>query len=197
MAASQPMCRCQVDGWLHRPPTPLLAGTPFWHRVGAKRLELLRWLAPKATTIAVLVNPSPDAEDERRDVQAAAQQIGQQLIILDVNSDRDIEAAFATFVERGADALFVSTSAFMISNRERASSYAAGQLCCARDRRGQWLMSYGTSLTDALRQVGVYTGRILRGEKPADLPVQNPTKYEAMAANEAVEHDRHDVVSLL
>jgi putative tryptophan/tyrosine transport system substrate-binding protein len=118
MAASQPMCRCQVDGWLHRPPTPLLAGTPFWHRVGAKRLELLRWLAPKATTIAVLVNPSPDAEDERRDVQAAAQQIGQQLIILDVNSDRDIEAAFATFVERGADALFVSTSAFMISNRD-------------------------------------------------------------------------------
>jgi hypothetical protein len=100
MAASQPMCRCQVDGWLHRPPTPLLAGTPFWHRVGAKRLELLRWLAPKATT------------------QAAAQQIGQQLIILDVNSDRDIEAAFATFVERGADALFVSTSAFMISNRD-------------------------------------------------------------------------------
>jgi putative tryptophan/tyrosine transport system substrate-binding protein len=174
-----------------------LAGTPFWHRVGAKRLELLRWLAPKATTIAVLVNPSPDAEDERRDVQAAAQEIGQQLIILDVNSDRDIETALATFVERGADALFVSTSAFMISNRERASSCAAGQLCCARDRRGRWANELGTSLTDALRQVGVYTGRILRGEKPADLPLQNPTKYEAMAANEAVEHDRHDVVSLL
>jgi putative ABC transport system substrate-binding protein len=125
--------------------------------LGAKRLELLRRLAPKATTIAVLVNPSPDAEGERRDVQAAAQEIGQQLIILDVNSDRDIETAFATFVERGA----VSNSAFMISNRERASSCAAGQLCCARDRRGRWANELGTSLTDALRQVGVYTGRIL------------------------------------
>jgi putative ABC transport system substrate-binding protein len=165
--------------------------------LGAKRLELLRRLAPKATTIAVLVNPSPDAEGERRDVQAAAQEIGQQLIILDVNSDRDIETAFATFVECGADALFVSTSAFMISNRERASSCAAGQLCCTRDRRGRWANELGTSLTDALRQVGVYTGRIPRGEKPADLPVQNRTKYEAMAANEAAEHDRHNVVSLL
>ena len=165
--------------------------------LGAKRLELLRRLAPKATTIAVLVNPSPDAEGKRRDVQAAAQEIGQQLIILDVNSDRDIETAFATFVERGADALFVSTSAFMISNRERASSCAAGQLCCARDRRGRWANElWNQPYRCVASSRGLYRS-YPRGEKPADLPVQNPTKYEAMAANEAVEHDRHDVVSLL
>ena len=104
--------------------------------LAAKRLELLRRLAPKATTIAVLVNPSPDAEGKRRDVQAAAQEIGQQLIILDVNSDRDIETAFATFVERGDDALFVSTSAFMISigNAPRhalPASYAARETIVA------------------------------------------------------------------
>jgi hypothetical protein len=96
MAASQPMCRCQVDGWLHRQYRRQLRSWParlFGTVLGAKRLELLRRLAPKATTIAVLVNPSLDAEGERRDVQAAAQEIGQQLIILDVNSDRDIETA--------------------------------------------------------------------------------------------------------
>ena len=131
----------------------------------------------------MLVNPSPDAEGERRDVQAAAQVIGQQLIVLDANSDRDIETAFATFVQRGAGALFASTGAFMISHRERLvtlaarhalpASYAARETVVAGG-----LMSYGTSLADALRQVGVYTGRILKGEKPADLPVMRPTKFE-------------------
>ena len=94
--------------------------------LGAKRLELLRQLVPKATTIAVLVNPNTsDTEAERRDVQAAAQAIGQQLIILDVSSDRDIETAFATFVQRGAGALLVGGGAFMNSNRERLVALAA------------------------------------------------------------------------
>ena len=94
--------------------------------LGAKRLELLRQLVPKATTIGVLVNPNtPNTEAERRDVQAAAQAIGQQLIVLDVSSDRDIETAFATFVQRGAGALLVGAGAFLISHRERIVALAA------------------------------------------------------------------------
>jgi putative tryptophan/tyrosine transport system substrate-binding protein len=88
--------------------------------LGTKRLELLRQLVPKAATIAVLVDPhTPEAERERRDVQAAANAIGQQLIVVEVRSDREIEAAFATFAQRGAAALLVGTSAFLNSRRER------------------------------------------------------------------------------
>ena len=139
---------------------------------------------PKATTIAVLVNPnSPDTEAERRDVQAAAQAIGQQLIILDVSSDRDIETAFATFVQRGAGALLVGTGAFLNSHRERivalAARHALPAIYALREAVvAGGLMSYGTSITDAYRQAGIYAGRILKGEKPADLPVMQSTKFE-------------------
>jgi putative ABC transport system substrate-binding protein len=93
--------------------------------LGAKRLELLRKLVPNATTIGLLANPSPDAEWERRDVQAAAQAVGQQLIIVYASSDGDIERAFGAFVQRGAGAVFSSTGAFMINNRERIVALAA------------------------------------------------------------------------
>jgi putative ABC transport system substrate-binding protein len=152
--------------------------------LGAKRLELLRQIVPKATTIAVLVNSnSAEQEAERRDVQAAAQALGQPLIILDVSSDRDIEAAFATFVQRGAGALLVGTGSFMYSNRERIVAMAARHALPASyglrefaDAGG--LMSYAASITDAYRQAGIYTGRILKGEKPADLPVMQSTKFQ-------------------
>ena len=94
--------------------------------LGAKRLELLHQLVPKATTIAVLINPnSPDTEAERKEVQAAARTVGQELIIFDVSSDRDIETAFATFVQHGAGALLDGTGAFMFSHRERIVALAA------------------------------------------------------------------------
>src|SRR5262249_22810047 len=104
-----------------------VTGVNFFTTVlGPKRLELFRQLVPKATTFGMLVNPNnPDTEAERRDVQASAQAIGQQLIVIDVSSDRDIEAAFATFVRRGAGALFVGGGAFLFSNRERVVALAA------------------------------------------------------------------------
>jgi len=161
-----------------------VTGVSFLNNLlGAKRLELLRQLVPKATTIGVLVNPKPDTEAERRDVQAAALALGLQLIILDVSSDRDIETAFATFVQRGASALLVGGGAFLFSNRERIVALAARHSLPAGHRIRDsvvagGLMSYATSIPDAYRQAGIYTGRILKSEKPADLPVMQATKFE-------------------
>jgi putative ABC transport system substrate-binding protein len=154
--------------------------------LGAKRLELLRQVAPRATAIGVLVNlnpNTPETEAGRRDVQAAAQAIGQQLVILEVRSVRDIETAFATLVQRGAGALHVGSGSFLTSNRERIVALAAHHaLPASFDGReavdAGGLMSYGASITDAYRQAGVYTARILKGEKPGDLPVMQATKFE-------------------
>jgi putative tryptophan/tyrosine transport system substrate-binding protein len=149
--------------------------------LGTKRLELLRQLVPKAATIAVLVDPGPnvpEAERELRDIQAAAHASGQELIVVEVRSDRDIEAAFATFARRGAGALFVGTSAFFNSRRERVAALAIRHALPASYVQSEFaaaggLMSYGTSITDAYRLAGIYAGRILKGERPADLPVQH------------------------
>jgi putative ABC transport system substrate-binding protein len=163
-----------------------VTGVSFLNSVlAAKRLELLHQLVPKATKIAaILENPiSPDTGAERRDLLAAAQAIGQQLIVLNVSSDREIETAFATLVQRGAGTLYAGTGAFLNSQRERIVALAA--------RHGvpaiyNWreavaaggLISYAPSITDAYRQAGIYAGRILKGEKTADLPVMLPTKFE-------------------
>lgn len=169
---------------LNRPGGNVTGVVFFGGELGAKRLELLRQLVPKATTIAVLVVPNnPSSEAERRDLQAAALAIGQQLIILDVSNAREIETAFATAVERGASALLVGTTAFLNSNRERVVTLAAHHRLPAMYAQSEpvvagGLMSYGASLAEAYRQVGIYAGRILKGEKPADLPVMRSTKFE-------------------
>jgi putative ABC transport system substrate-binding protein len=162
-----------------------VTGIDFFVTVlGPKRLELLRQLVPNATTFGMLVNPNNlDTEAERRDVQASAQAIGQQLIVIDVSSDRDIETAFATFVRRGVGALLVGQGAFWFSNRERvvalAARYALPACYALREfATAGGLMSYGTSITDAYRLAGIYVGRILKGEKPAELPVIRSTKFE-------------------
>jgi ABC-type uncharacterized transport system substrate-binding protein len=169
---------------LNRPGGNVTGVSFFSSVVGTKRLELLRQLVPRATTIAVLVNPeNPNTEADRRDVQAAALAIGQDLIVLDARSVRDIETAFATFVQRGAGALLAGGGAFLNSNRERIVALAARHALPTSYAQRETvvaggLMSYGASITDAYRQVGIYAGRILKGEKPADLPVMRSSKFE-------------------
>jgi putative ABC transport system substrate-binding protein len=150
--------------------------------LGAKQLGLLRELRPGAARIAVLVDPKfPTTERFVSEVRAAASAIGQQLVVLDASSDREIETAFTTLVQRGAGALHVGVG--MLSQRERIVALAARHRIPAiyvlRDFvAAGGLMSYGTSMSDAYRQAGIYAARILKGEKPGDLPVMLPTKFE-------------------
>jgi putative ABC transport system substrate-binding protein len=169
---------------LNRPGGNVTGVNFFFGVLGAKRLDLLRQSVPRATTIAMLVNPGNlNTEAERRDVQRAAQSIGQQLVILDVRSDRDIETAFATLVQHGAGALLVGSGGFMNAHRQRVIALAARHGLPAsyvwRDSaEAGGLMSYGPSQSDAHRQAGIYAGRILKGEKPADMPVMQSSKFE-------------------
>jgi ABC-type uncharacterized transport system substrate-binding protein len=173
-------------GSLSRPGGNITGVHFFFSELGAKRLDLLRQIAPTATTIAVLVNPNhSDTEAERADVLATGRAVGQQLFVLDVNSDQDIEAAFATVVQRGAGALYIGTGAFTNSHRERLVALAARHALPASYSQREavvagGLVSYGPSITDAYRQIGIYAGRILKGEKPADLPVMRSTRFELM-----------------
>jgi putative tryptophan/tyrosine transport system substrate-binding protein len=150
----------------------------------AKRVELLRELVPTAGTIAVLVNPnSPGAEGRLRDVREAAGLLGQQFSIVNASSEGDIEVAFANVVQQRAGALIVVSDPFFTSRRDQLTALAAGHRIPAiyHDREfaaAGGLMSYGASLAAAYQEVGVYTGRILKGERPTDLPVIQPTKFE-------------------
>jgi putative tryptophan/tyrosine transport system substrate-binding protein len=136
------------------------------------------------TIIAMLVNPNiPLTEAERRDVRTAAQAIGQQLVFVDVSNERDIETAFATSVQQGAGALLVGTGGFLNSKREQivalADRYALPTSYSQREGVvSGGLMSYGANITDAYRQVGIYVARILKGERPSDLPVMQSTKFD-------------------
>ena len=152
--------------------------------LGTKRLELLRQLVPKATTMGVLVNPNTgETEAERSDLLAAGRKIGQSLITIDVGSEREIEAAFATLVQRGAGAVLVGIGPFLTSHRQQLVALAARSRLPTMYSLREFieaggLISYGASVTEAYRQAGVYTGRILEGEKPANLPVMRSTKFE-------------------
>jgi putative ABC transport system substrate-binding protein len=152
--------------------------------LGEKQLGLLRELRPGAARIAVLVDPRwPTTERFVSELRAAASAVGQQLIVLYVSSDREIETAFTTLVQRRADALHTGIGSFVLSQRERIVALAARHRIPAiytyRDYvAAGGLMSYGTSVNDAYRLAGIYAGRILKGEKPGDLPVLLPTKFE-------------------
>jgi ABC-type uncharacterized transport system substrate-binding protein len=166
---------------LNRPGGNVTGVSFFASVVGSKRLEQLRQLVPSATTIGVLAMPG--SSEDRVDVEVAARAVGQRLIVVNATNASEIEAAFATFAQRGVGALVVTSGAFTFSHRDEIvalaaryglpASYGVREFAAAGG-----LISYAASITDAYRQVGVYAGRILKGEKPGDLPVVQSTKFE-------------------
>jgi putative ABC transport system substrate-binding protein len=169
---------------LARPGGNLTGINFFSTELAAKRLELLRELVPAATRVAVLVNPSfPDAEPTVRDVTAAAHVMGFQIEVHNATTSREINAAFATFVHERPDALFVGADPFLTARRVQLVHLASFHRLPATYSSREYveaggLMSYGSNVADAWRQVGVYVGRILKGAKPAELPVVQASKFE-------------------
>jgi len=156
----------------------------FSNELIAKRLELLRELVPAARRVAVLIHPADaNAETVLRDVDTATRAMGLQIQTLDVSTGPDIDAAFATFAHDRPDAVFISGGPLFVSRRIQLVLLAARHALPASYGSREYaeiggLISYGTSLTDAYRQIGIYAGRILKGAKPADLPVMQATKFE-------------------
>jgi putative ABC transport system substrate-binding protein len=154
--------------------------------LGAKRLDLLRQIVPKATIIGVLINPNtPETETERTDLHAAAQKLGQQIHIVDIRTAADFDPAFASLAQRGAGAIAIisGSGAFLFASREPIIALAARHAIPVIYTGSEavaagGLMSYSASIPDAFRQVGIYSGRILKGEKPAGLPVIQSSKFE-------------------
>jgi putative ABC transport system substrate-binding protein len=169
---------------LNRPGGNITGVTFFTASLAAKRLGLLRELVPKTDLVAMLVNPgSPDAEVQVSDVQKASQELSQRVAVLNAGTSGQIDEAFAAIVERRASALMVGADPFLDSRRDQIIALAARHSIPAiyhwREYvLGGGLVSYGASINDAYRMAGVYTGRILKGEKPAEMPVMQPTKFE-------------------
>ncbi len=169
---------------LNRPGGNLTGATTLAVELGQKRVELLHELVPTATLIAVLVNPTgPNLAAVSRDLQAAARTVGLSIHILHASTEHDLEAVFATMVELRAGALVIGTDTFFNSQSARLAALALRHALPAIYQYREFasaggLMSYAGSITDAYRVAGVYTGRILKGEKPSDLPVQQSTKAE-------------------
>ena len=170
---------------LARPGGNLTGINFFSAELVAKRLELLRELVPTATRVAVLVNPTggPAAETTLRDVEPAAHAMGLQIRILNASTSREIDAAFASFVRERPDALFVGSDGLFANRRVQvvhlATRHAVPTTYGSREiAEVGGLMSYGSNIADAWRQVGAYTGRILKGARAADLPVVQASKFE-------------------
>jgi putative ABC transport system substrate-binding protein len=169
---------------LNRPGGNATGATLFTSALVAKRLELLLQLVPTAKTIGALVNPNnPNSELELKDVEAAARSLNRELHVVNASTERDFDTALATLAQIRADALFVVPDANFTNRREALVAAVARYPIPAMYQFREFveaggLMSYGINYTEAFRQVGIYTGRILKGEKPADLPVMQPTKFD-------------------
>jgi putative ABC transport system substrate-binding protein len=184
IAAEDPV-RLGLVASLARPGGNLTGVNLFSGELTAKRLELLREMVPQAARIAVLVNPvnAVDTETTLRDVQSAARPMGLQIQVLNASTSREIDAAFATFTHERPDAVFIGIDVFFNVRRAQlvnlASRYAVPTAFVNRDfAEIGGLMSYGSNIVDSWRQVGIYTGHILKGAKPADLPVVQASKFE-------------------
>ena len=169
---------------LNRPGGNLTGATFSTALLGAKRFGILRDLVPNAKVIALLVNQnSSQGQRQKQDVEKAAREVGQRLVILDGSTDREIDVSYANLAKQNVDALIVGADPFFDPRRDRmialAARYAMPTIYQFREFvLAGGLVSYGASIADLYRQVGVYVGRVLKGESPADLPVMLPTKFE-------------------
>ena len=169
---------------LRRPEANVTGVTSLNIEIGQKRLQLVRELMPAATVVAALVNPSsPTAEVQSKDMQSAARQLGLKIHILQASSEQDLTAVFAQLNQLQASALVISTDAFFISESAKLAELAAlhgvPTIFQFRDYAAAGgLMSYGGSFAETYRLAGIYAGRVLKGETPANLPVQQVTKVE-------------------
>ena len=169
---------------LSRPGGNVTGVNMFSTSLEPKRLGLLHEIVPNAALIAVLVNPTgPNSEVQSRDMQEAARAVGQKILILNASSERELNTSFATVTQLRAAALLTGSDFFFNSRRDHIVALAARHAIPAIYEWREFaaaggLMSYGTNLAETYRQVGIYTGRILKGDKPADLPVVQPTKFE-------------------
>jgi putative tryptophan/tyrosine transport system substrate-binding protein len=184
IAAEDPVKQGLVTS-LARPGGNLTGVNFFAAELAAKRLELLRELVPQAFRIAVLVDPTNQMSTEStlRDVEAASRNIGLQIRVFNVSTSREIDTTFAGFVRERPDALFIGSATFLMDRRVHLALLAAVDKVPAtypwRDFvEAGGLMSYGANLTDTYRQTGIYAGRILKGTKPAELPVMQSTRFE-------------------
>ncbi len=168
----------------NRPGGNITGVTTVFSALVPKRLELLYQLVPKAVAIRALVNPNyPEADLQVQELREAAGAIRQQIQVVKAGTQSEIDAAFATLARQGTDAILVANDPFFDSRRDQIAALAARHAFPAIYSGREYvaaggLISYGPSLTDAARQAGAYTGRILKGAKPADLPVLQPTKFE-------------------
>jgi putative ABC transport system substrate-binding protein len=169
---------------LNRPGGNVTGVTNLLVELGSKQLGLLREVAPGTTAIAVLTNPNfPGTERQLRDVEAAAHVLGVQLIVLRASTEREMETAFVTMARQGGVALLVAVDPFFFERRDYVVALTARHAIPAMYPVREFavaggLMSYGSDFADSYRQAGIYTGRIVRGEKAGDLPVQRSTKFE-------------------
>jgi putative tryptophan/tyrosine transport system substrate-binding protein len=171
---------------LNRPGGNVTGVHLFTSLLGTKRLELLQQLLPVSTSIAVLVNPeNPNADVAATELQDAARTLGESISLVRASTETEIDAVFTTLGDRRVSALPVITDPFFLARRDQFVSLAARHLVPTIYAQREFvaaggLISYGVSLADGYRQVGAYAGRILKGEKPADLPVVQPTKFETV-----------------
>jgi putative ABC transport system substrate-binding protein len=169
---------------LNRPGGNVTGVTFFTNLLSSKRLQLLHELVPNATRVAMLLNPSnANAELERHETETAAQALGLEFFVVRASTESEIEGAFASIVQLGATAVFTAGDAYLFSQRDKVAALAARHKLPTSSSTREYaeagvLMSYGADRLDAGRQWGIYVGRILKGEKPADMPVMLPTKFK-------------------